>query len=201
MFNNGRYANVTATLALVIALSGTSYAAITITGKNIKNRTITGADIKRGTITGTHIKNRTIRGADIAGNTITSGKIRNGSLLARDFSAGQLPAGAPGAPGPAGASGAAGAANVVVRFGYTPEDVVAGTRAAVAVACAAGEKAIAGGTTDPSGAFEIWDSVPVGGSGTPGIAATVNPTGWRVAATNVSGLPNRMSAYVVCSAP
>ena len=30
MFNNGRYANVTATLALVLAMGGTSYAAYTL---------------------------------------------------------------------------------------------------------------------------------------------------------------------------
>jgi uncharacterized protein YjbI with pentapeptide repeats len=188
MFTNGRYANVTATLALVVALGGTSYAAVTITGANVRNNTITGADIKNGSI----------RGADIAGNTITSGKIRNDSLLSRDFKAGQLPAGAAGPAGPAGPSGAT---NVVVRFAYTPGDVAAGTRAAVAVACALGERAISGGTTDPSGAFDIWDSAPTGGVGTPGVAATANPSGWRVEATNVSGLPNRLSAYVVCAGP
>lgn len=50
------YANVIATVALFIALSGTTYAASKITGKQIKNNTITSADIK----------NRTIRGNDLA---------------------------------------------------------------------------------------------------------------------------------------
>jgi hypothetical protein len=40
------YANVIATVALFIALSGTSYAAIRITGKNIKNNTVTSKDIR-----------------------------------------------------------------------------------------------------------------------------------------------------------
>lgn len=40
------YANLIATIALFIALSGTSYAALRITGKNIKNNTVTSADIK-----------------------------------------------------------------------------------------------------------------------------------------------------------
>jgi hypothetical protein len=44
------YANIVASLALVVALGGTSYAAVTITGKQIKDSTITSADIKNGAI-------------------------------------------------------------------------------------------------------------------------------------------------------
>lgn len=75
------YANVVSTLALFLALGGTSYAALVVTGKNIRNNTVASADI------------------------------RNGSLLRKDFKAGQLPgAGTPGTtvPGPAGAPGPGG---------------------------------------------------------------------------------------------
>lgn len=54
------YANVTATLALFIALGGTSYAALTITGKDVQKRTLTGKHLKRNTITGTEIRERTL---------------------------------------------------------------------------------------------------------------------------------------------
>lgn len=87
IFRSGRYANVTATLALVVAMGGTSYAAVTITGKNIKNGSIGSVDIGK--------------------NAITSAKVKNGSLLKQDFRSGQLPA---GPAGPAGSSGAAGPA-------------------------------------------------------------------------------------------
>jgi hypothetical protein len=40
------YANVIASIALFVALTGTSYAAVRITGKNIKNNTVTSKDIK-----------------------------------------------------------------------------------------------------------------------------------------------------------
>lgn len=76
--------------ALAISLGGTSYAAVTITGKNVRNSSLTGADIKN--------------------NTVTSGDVRNGSLLARDFKAGELPAGSRGATGATGATGPAGLA-------------------------------------------------------------------------------------------
>ena len=86
------YANVMATLAVFVALGGSSYAALTVTSKTVRNNSLQSADIR----------NNTIRSADV----------RNGSLLAKDFRAGQLPAGAKGdagGPGPAGERGPAGA--------------------------------------------------------------------------------------------
>jgi hypothetical protein len=44
------YSNVMATLAVFVALGGTSYAAITITGKNVKNGSLTGADVKKHSV-------------------------------------------------------------------------------------------------------------------------------------------------------
>jgi hypothetical protein len=78
--------------ALAISLGGTSYAAVTITGKNVRNSSLTGADIKN--------------------NTLSSGDIRNGSLLSRDFKAGELPRGATGATGPTGPPGRDGAQGI-----------------------------------------------------------------------------------------
>ena len=49
-----------------------------------------------------------LTGADIKNNTVTSGDVRNRSLLARDFKAGELPAGSRGATGATGAPGAPG---------------------------------------------------------------------------------------------
>lgn len=86
MFRNGRYANVTATLALVVALGGTSFAAVTITGRNIKNGSVKNADLGTSSVTSTKVKDR--------------------SLLAKDFKAGQLPTGAKGDKGDTGLAGA-----------------------------------------------------------------------------------------------
>jgi hypothetical protein len=79
------YANVMATIAVFIALGGSSYAAITVTGKNVKNGSLTGKDIKNSSLTTSDMKNR--------------------SLLSKDFKAGQLPAGAQGPQGPKGDKG------------------------------------------------------------------------------------------------
>jgi hypothetical protein len=50
------YANVMSTLAVFIALGGSSYAAVTISGSNIKHRSIPGAKIKRNALTGAEIR-------------------------------------------------------------------------------------------------------------------------------------------------
>jgi hypothetical protein len=50
------YANVVATLALFIALGGSSYAALSITTKDVKNRSLKGGDLRKNTITGTEIR-------------------------------------------------------------------------------------------------------------------------------------------------
>jgi hypothetical protein len=87
------FANVVSVLALFVALGGTSYAAITITGRNVKNSSLTGKDVKNSSLASADVKNR--------------------SLLAADFKTGQLPAGpqgAQGSQGPQGAKGDTGAA-------------------------------------------------------------------------------------------
>jgi hypothetical protein len=50
------YANVMATIAVFIALGGSSYAALTITGRDVKDASLTGKDLKRNTLGGTRIK-------------------------------------------------------------------------------------------------------------------------------------------------
>ncbi len=50
------YANVMATLAVFIALGGSSYAAVTISGSTIKKRSIAGTKLKRNTLTGAQIR-------------------------------------------------------------------------------------------------------------------------------------------------
>jgi hypothetical protein len=94
------YSSVTATLALVVATGGTSYAA---------------AQLQHDSVRGVHIAQDTIRAKDIAGGAVRSSEVQDGSLQARDFRAGQLPtggAGPQGEPGPQGPQGETGASPV-----------------------------------------------------------------------------------------
>jgi hypothetical protein len=50
------YANVMSTLAVFIALGGSSYAAFTIDGSAIKNKSISGKKLRHNTLTGAQIK-------------------------------------------------------------------------------------------------------------------------------------------------
>lgn len=78
------YANVLATLALFVALGGSSYAAVKLTPGSVGNK-------------------------ELRNGAVTSEKVKKGSLQARDFKAGQLPRGATGPQGPAGPQGPQGA--------------------------------------------------------------------------------------------
>ena len=50
------YANVMSTVAVFVALGGSSYAAFTINGSSIKNRSIAGTKLRENTLTGIHIR-------------------------------------------------------------------------------------------------------------------------------------------------
>lgn len=76
-------AMIVASIALFVALSGASYAAVVLPRDSV------------GT-------------PQLKSNAVVTSKVKNGSLQAADFAAGQLPAGPQGAQGPAGPQGVAG---------------------------------------------------------------------------------------------
>ncbi len=73
-------AMLVALLALVMACAGTSYAAITITGKNVKNNSLTGKDIKNGSATGKDVKNRSLTEADVKAGSLSGASVKGDSL-------------------------------------------------------------------------------------------------------------------------
>jgi hypothetical protein len=79
------FANVVSVVALFVALGGSSYAAIKVTGRNVKDSSLTGRDVRN--------------------SSLTTADVKNGALLSRDFRAGQLPAGPPGPQGAIGETG------------------------------------------------------------------------------------------------
>jgi hypothetical protein len=101
-------AMVVACLALLVALTGTSVAAVSQLGRN------------------------TVGTPQLKNNAVNSKKVKNGSLLRADFKRGQIPAGARGPAGPAGPAGAQGAQGAQGVQGVQGAQGVPGTARAYA---------------------------------------------------------------------
>jgi hypothetical protein len=187
------YGNVVATLALFIALGGTSYAALKLPRNSVGS-------------------------AQIRNDAVTSAKVQNGSLLLDDFSAAQQAGlhGAPGsqgAPGPQGPkgdagpkgdqgpTGAPGATNVVVHTKDLGQLAAKATTTAK-VTCSAGEHAIAGGASSTDDLLTIRQSFPLGVDPNPAVEGA-SPTGWSTVVINTSTtIPVAdVIGYVVCAKP
>jgi len=89
------YANVVATLALFLALTGGAvWAASKINGKQIKKNSIPGNRIKKNTLTANQLKKQTITNAKIKPGTIQRASLAAGALpgvIIADASATNLP--------------------------------------------------------------------------------------------------------------
>lgn len=185
LFNSNRYAVVTSTVALVIALGGgTAYAAELITSKDIQD-----GGVKR---------------ADIAKDAVNSRRIADGTLLVRDFKAGQLPAGSPGPAGlqgpigpqgPAGQPGASGPLDLVyVRTG--PLGAVPGITE-VYLFCPEGLSPTGGGvaTSASDTTLSMHGSFPFDANGDPD---SIPDNGWAVGIINDGAATPVFAAYAVC---
>lgn len=142
------YANVMATIAVFIALGGTSIAAVSL---------------KKNSVGSTQLKKGAVKNSDLARNAVASTKVKDRSLLAKDFKPGQLPAGARGATGARGLQGTTGPAGLQGLQGLQGPAGVTGIHAVFntltafnstspkteTVTCPVGEKVIA-----PSGLAE-----------------------------------------------
>lgn len=90
---------VVSIIALIVALGGTSYAAVNLPANTVGNK---------------QLRNGAVTAPKIARNAVRSSQVKDGSLLAGDFAPGQLksglagpagPKGEPGSPGPTGPKG------------------------------------------------------------------------------------------------
>jgi hypothetical protein len=114
---------VLAAIALLVALGGTSIAAV--------------SQVPRASVGTPQLKNNAVTGAKIAGSTVTSADVKNGSLLRGDFKAGQIPAGPAGPQGPAGLSAREQVSAETTLTAVGPKNIT--------VTCPAPKKVIGGG--------------------------------------------------------
>ncbi len=109
-------AMVVASVALLVALGGTSVAAVNQLAANsvgtsqLKSNAVTTPKIKNSNVNASKLASNAVTSAKIAGNAVTNAKIANGTIQPADLSAAAKTSGPAGAPGPQGPSGPAGAA-------------------------------------------------------------------------------------------
>jgi hypothetical protein len=118
------YSNLIATLALFLAIGGTSYAAVTITGKNVKNESLSGRDVKNSSLTGKDVRDGSLNSSDFAGGQLPAGP--------KGDAGAQGPRGDDGRPGADGQRGADGTTGPTGPTGPAGDDAAAGRRVALA---------------------------------------------------------------------
>ena len=89
------YANVTATLALFVALGGTSYAALTLPKNSVGER-----QLRSKSVGGSELRSSSVRGRHLADRAITLRKLSRSART--DLRGATGPGGPPGPPGPSG---------------------------------------------------------------------------------------------------
>lgn len=200
--------NALAIVALVFAVSGTSYAAIGLPAGSVGTR-----QLRTGAVTLSKISNATQ--LSLRGDTGPAGP--------QGATGPQGPTGAPGhagdqgATGPQGPQGVPGVEHVVVRYGATVVVPKAGPIVRDGYAyCQSGEKVVGGGAklsddpSDPpaSGTSAVWNTYtiengPVTSTSTPVPSNAATPIGWHYGVINDSAThANRndiLNPYVLCA--
>jgi Collagen triple helix repeat (20 copies) len=177
-----RHTTAVAYLALFAALGGSAYAAVTVTGQNIKDGTVTGKDVKNRSL-GTSKLSATALGS------LTGERGPAGPEGPQGQRGPQGPAGPIGQTGPKGADGAAGAAGPTGAQGSpgisgyevvsTPVayevNVPAGQSRDVSISCS-GKRVLGGGvaTYPVTPNAQITASAPYDAPGVRGVGWTAN---------------------------
>jgi hypothetical protein len=179
-------AMVVASIALLVALGGTSIAAVSaLPARSVGTK---------------QLKNKAVTNAKLANGAVTAAKVKKGTLLKINFRAGQLPAGPKGATGPQGPAGVIG--DVVL---HSDSVTVPGSAEGngsyftrqVSANCGSNEKGITGGTFW-SGAADDKEQVTVY-SRPLYDSVSKRVTGWEARGGNDT-VPNRVfTVYVVCA--
>jgi hypothetical protein len=93
-------AMVVSVIALIVALGGTSYAALKLPKNSVSTK-----QLKKSAVTNSKIKNNAVTGAKVKSASLTGSDIKDHTLSGRDIAGGSLPAGAQGPVGPQGTVG------------------------------------------------------------------------------------------------
>jgi hypothetical protein len=171
------YANITATVALFIALGGTSYAAL-----QLPRNSVGSAQLRSGSVRSSEVRDRSLRTADL-------------SVAARRALRGQRgPAGPRGPQGPAGTAGAGGGGTAVaLAYATAVGTVAAGEVTSTTATCPPGKRVTGGGArVDSASDSSVRESYP-----------NINNTAWTVRVGDdddpkLSPPPATYTVFAVC---
>ena len=160
-------ATVLSLIALFAALGGTSYAAATISGKQVKNGTLTGADIKNNSVGGADVKESKLGQVPSAAKALQAAKASQADQATKATNADQAAkadkadqatkASSADAVGPDGVDSAAIKAGAVTGSdlgGATMREnqitIPSGESASLVATCQAGERVLSGAPSGPT---------------------------------------------------
>ena len=191
------YANVVASLALFVALGGTSYAALTVTGKNVKNNSLTGRDVRNGSLDSRDLNPDTrsvLRGPQ--GVPGLPGAQGPGGAIGTEGPTG--PQGPQGERGPQGLTGPAGAAGTPGTPISHSTTIAPGQTGSYGSSCDYNREVISGGASLSSSDAYLYESAPevvTFAEGPPKVY------GWRAKAYNAGDTPVTLTLWVICVRP
>jgi hypothetical protein len=174
-----------ALLALLMAVGGTSYAAVKLPAKSVgtpqlKNKAVTTPKLKNGAVTGAKLQPGTVGGAALAGGSVTAAHVANDTLTGNQISEGTL------GPVPTATSATSAGIQSLTYFSGGGS-IPANSGTVLHGDCPAGLRPISGGlrVDDPSTMYVI-DGYPQG-------------NGWTGNAANTDGVAHGFTGYVVCA--
>ena len=204
-----RHSTAVAYLALFAALGGSAYAAVTVTGKNIKDGTVTGRDVKNRSLGTNKLSTRAV--SSLTGQPGSAGP--QGERGAGGPTGPAGPKGETGPAGPKGESGPAGPQGETGQAGLQGETGQAGPRgpsgisgwqyvtqaarispssyAKWSVGCPNGRKALGGGVATASNEVlgrTLLETAPHG-----------EATGWFGSVINRSSQPITDYVWAICA--
>jgi hypothetical protein len=192
-----------ALLALVMAMAGTGYAAVTISGKSLKKRSVPANRVIPNALGGRQINESKLDPVPAALQAANADKAKtaDSATTADTANTAQTAQTAADANKLDGKSSSAFMASKRVLRSSLANDIATGSGAETTASCLANETAVAGG-----GAWYVNNTLVTVGSGST-IASTLpivtngEFTGWRAEGRNDSGATRDFRAWVVCAQP
>ena len=192
-----RHGTAVAYLALFAALGGSAYAAVTVTGKNIKDGTITGKDVKNRSLGTSKLSPRAV--SSLTGDRGPEGPQGPQGQRGPQGPAGPIgqtgPKGDTGPGGPAGPTGAQGPSGisgyqVVVTSVAQATTIPKGQAGRVGVVCPQGKKVLGGGVAHypENGTARVVESTPAD-----------TGTGWTALVFNAGDSSFESYAWATCA--